>query len=196
MGSLLNQAKWMALSAFTALETNRPVGVRSANERNCRFGIQNTRGDFSRGRRPQNRATKKGQRPKDRHFDKGFSKRLVGSWFPPSGSWSCPPFLLCFGCRFCFGVFCLLLVWVWALPALLLVSVLWTTTFRFYGPRRGGCFQRRTLDGYPFWPQGRYGFSVTEVARKQNVHVCHVVDLMQLFIYLIPNCSRTTREKH
>ena len=74
---------------------------------NCRFGVQNTRGDFTRGRRLQNRATKKGQRPKDRHLDKGFSKRLVGSL---GGLGPALRFCSALAVAFALGVFCLLLV--------------------------------------------------------------------------------------
>ena len=102
------------------------------------------------------------------------------------------PILLCHGRRF--GVFSLLLV-LGLGPACFAscVQVVFVgddpTTVRFYGPLRGGCPQQRTLDRYPQWPRGRYGVSVTEATRKQNVHAYPFVDLMQLISSFIPNCS-------
>ena len=53
MGSRLNQAKWMALSAFTARVTNRPVGVRSANDELPFRRSEHTRGFLPRAPTPK-----------------------------------------------------------------------------------------------------------------------------------------------
>ena len=125
MSSRLNQAKWMALPAFTARETNRPVGVRSSNDETAVSAFRTNEGVSPECADPKTEPPRKGSDPRTVISIKDSRNVLLALWVPAFwvlvlssvsallwlsrllwGFLSAPgfgsgPCLLCFLCPFC-----------------------------------------------------------------------------------------------